>query len=362
MKQEIGGGRRSLLTIAALFVLLLAGCGASDGSSGSGDQPDQGPNQSGNLRTPVQELQPGDCFNTEVGGGELTSVEITECSDPHRFEVVSVLAYDGNAKPSDAELVNWARAECVVVVEDILGANQIAQRLAFALPSQADWAELGDRNVICIHDAGPDGVSTDLAGMPTPDSSEDLIAGPSSDGDSDGEASVQETDEAPIETEPVNYNLSTYRICLHFDESLIDSRANEDCDSGFVTDVNPDLCPRGVLETLKWSYDSYDCEASIYLAFWEYAVSTLYGTPVRVDGVYTPEDYPKVKQFQSNMGLVADGHIGPLTWGSVKEFDCLSETDSEIQVCRGSQFAKWEPGAPLPPIDSFPPQLLQLLQ
>jgi len=358
MKQEIGRGKRFLIQIAPLFVLLPAGCGVADGSP----QQDQNLSPSEALRTPVQELQPGDCFNTDVGGGELASVEITECSEPHRFEVVSVLAFVGTAKPSDEELVAWARTECVVAVDDILGVNQIAHRLAFALPSEIDWTELGDRNVICIHDAGPDGVSTDLARMPRPDNNRDLIAGSSSDDDSDSGDPVQDTDDEPIEREPVDYNLSTYRICLHFDESLIGSRADEDCDSGFVTDVNPDLCPRGVLETLKWSYDSYSCEASIYLAFWEYAISTLYDTPVRVDGVYTPEDYPKVKQFQTDMGLVADGHIGPLTWGSVKEFDCLSETDSEIEVCRGSEFAKWEPGAPLPPIEAFPPQLLELLQ
>ena len=358
MKQETGGGKRFLIQIAPLFFLLPAGCGIVDEIS----QQDENPTPSEDLTTLVQELQPGDCFDTDVGGGELASVEITKCSDPHRFEVVSVLEYNGTTKPSDAELVAWARSECVVAVDDILGTNQIAHRLAFALPSELDWTELGDRNVICIHDAGPDGVSTDLAGMPGPENNTDLTAGSSSDDDSDSGDPLPETNDDPIEVEPVDYNLSTYRICLHFDESLIDSRANEDCDSGLVAEVNPDLCPRGVLETLKWSYDSYSCEASIYLAFWEYAVSTLYGTPVRVDGVYTPEDYLKVKQFQSDMGLVADGHIGPLTWGSDKEFDCLRATDSEIQVCRGSEFAKWEPGAPLPPIDSFPPRLLELLQ
>ena len=362
--------RRRWLSAAPSIVLVLSACGASNSPTSE----DASSNSAEPAETVVQDLAPGDCFNTDVDGGELDSVEITACTDRHRFEVVSVLTYRDVAKPGDSDLVSWARPQCQNAIGDIIGEDAIEYRLAFAIPSEVDWAELGDRNVICIHDAGPEPVTFDLANIPQPkDEALSLAAADSEEPSADGAPATDETagvdsttqrpaEDAAVDSEPVEYNLSKYRICLHFSESLIGSSENEDCDSGIIAEADPKDCPRGVLETWAWSYDSYDCEASIYLAFWEHAVSTLYDTPVKVDGIYTREDYLDVKQFQRDMGLEADSFIGPATWASVSEFDCPNQSVDTFNVCGESASAAWKPGAPIPSLDEFPTGLRELLE
>ena len=366
--------RRRWLSAAPLIALVLSACGASNSPSSE----DPSSDSAEPAETVVQDLAPGDCFNTNVDGGELNSVEITACTDPHRFEVVSVLTYSDVEKPDDSELVSWARPQCETAIGDIVGEGVIEYRLAFAIPSEVDWAEIGDRNVICIHDAGTEAVTFNLANIQQPEEEEPSLAADSSEDPSADDApatdetnavdsttqrpQTEASDDEAVDSEPVEYNLSDHRICLHFNEALIGSSENEDCVSGIIAEVDPRYCPRGVLETWTWSYDSYDCEASIYFAFWEYAVSTLYDTPMKVDGIYSREDYTDVKQFQRDMGLVADSFIGPATWAAVSEFDCPNQSDDVFNVCGESASAAWKPGAPVPSIDEFPAGLRQLLE
>ena len=365
---------RRWLSTAPLIALVLSACGASNSPSSEDPRSDSAEP----AETVVQDLAPGDCFNTDVGGGELNSVEITACTDRHRFEVVSVLTYGDVEKPADNDLVSWARPQCESAIDDIVGGDTIEYRLAFAIPSEVDWTELGDRNVICIHDAGAEPVTFNLANIPQPEDEEPLLAADDAEEPStDNAPATEETDavdsttqrpetevsdDATVDSEPVEYNLSKYRICLHFNESLIGSSEDEDCDSGVIAEADPKDCPRGVLETWTWSYDSYDCEASIYFAFWEHAVSTSYDTSVKVDGIYTREDYLDVKQFQRDMGLDADSFIGPATWAAVSEFDCPNQSADMFNVCGESASAAWKPGAPIPSLDEFPAGLRELLE
>ena len=118
-----------------LIALVLSACGTSssptsENASSDLDEP---------AETVVQDLAPGDCFNTDVDGGELNSVEITACTDRHRFEVVSVLTYGDVEKPADNDLVSWARPQCESAIDGIVGGDVIEYRLAFAIPSEVDW-------------------------------------------------------------------------------------------------------------------------------------------------------------------------------------------------------------------------------
>ena len=365
---------RQWLSAAPLIALVLSACGTLNTPSSE----DPSSDSAEPAETVVQDLAPGDCFNTDVDGGELNSVEIMACTDLHRFEVVSVLTYREVEKPADNDLVSWARPQCESAIDDIVGEDAIEYRLAFAIPSEVDWVELGDRNVICIHDAGTKPVAFNLANIPQPENEEPLLAADGSEepflpdapatdetdavNSTTQRPSVEASEDSAVDSEPVEYNLSKYRICLHLNESLIGSSENEDCDSGIIVEADPKDCPRGVLETWTWSYDSYDCEASIYFAFWEHAVSSLYDTPVEVDGIYTREDYLDVKQFQRDMGLEADSFIGPATWASVSEFDCPNQSVDTFNVCGESASAAWKPGAPIPSLDEFPAGLRALLE
>ena len=63
---------------------------------------------------------------------------------------------------------------------------------------------------------------------------------------------------------------------------------------------------------------------------------TQHGIPCDTDGIFGSGTEAKVKQFQSDNGLTADGIVGPWTWGKL-----LAKPDEEVASI---------PPAPLPPV------------
>ena len=60
---------RRWLSVAPLIALVLSACGASNSPSSE----DPSFDSAEPAKTVVQDLVPGDCFNTDVGGGEPNS-------------------------------------------------------------------------------------------------------------------------------------------------------------------------------------------------------------------------------------------------------------------------------------------------
>ncbi|MBL6630695.1 MAG: septum formation family protein [Ilumatobacteraceae bacterium] len=285
-------------------------------------------------RRTIHDLDEGDCFNTSTNSGVITVVDYVACADSHRFEVVAVNTYPDVTRPNDSALVGWAREACRAALADRFGVIPgNSTRLAFALPDELDWVELGDRNVMCFYDAGPSLTVGQLALDPPP---------------------VETTPPPPTSTTTpsplpaaTDLNLSELRQCLHTAEATIGSPDDLDCKTNLIVEATAQQCPRGILETWVWSYDSFDCEASVYLLWWEFFASRQ--VDVEVDGVYLPDETAAVRQFQAANALEVDGFIGPLTWSAISEFNCGGvPATSEVDFCNLAEGNTWVPGDQLP--------------
>ena len=279
----------------------------------------------------IHDLVEGDCFDTETASGVISVVSPVPCDVAHQFEVVALFSYPATARPTDAVLVEWARTECRNVLKSRFAMQELGPvRLAFALPDELDWNELGDRKVMCIHDAGPE-----------------LVAQAFSLESQATSTTIAET--VPVTTDAPNFptNLSALRQCLHTELDQLGSLDGEKCSTGAIVEASVNNCPRGILETWSWSYDSFDCEASVYLMWWEYYVSR--SVDLDVDGVYLPEEVAAVRAFQGQNQLDVDGHIGPLTWSAVDEFRCDGDrAPTDPDFCALADGDTWVPGDSLP--------------
>lgn len=330
--------RHSRIARVCLTVLAVVAtaCGSSDTSfetvviatttTTTGAEPEGLPSE-----IAIHDLVEGDCFDTGTDSGVISVVSPVPCDVAHQFEVVALFSYPATERPTDAVLVEWARTECRNVLKSRFAMKELGPvRLAFALPDELDWNELGDREVMCVHDAGPQLVAQAL-NLEAPTTS----------------TTIPET--VPATTDAPNFptDLSALRQCLHTELDQLGSVDGEKCSTGAIVEASANDCPRGILETWSWSYDSFDCEASVYLMWWEYYVSR--SVELDVDGVYLPQEVAAVRAFQRENQLAVDGHIGPLTWSAVDEFRCdgvRAPTDPDF--CALADGDTWVPGDPLP--------------
>ncbi len=100
----------------------------------------------------VQELQVGDCFDSEEEE-EIAEVDGIPCTEPHTFEVFAEGTYGGAGDPylTDAEWDIAFTAVCEREFEPYVGAPwAISEIFASMLtPSAESWEE-GDREVTCV--------------------------------------------------------------------------------------------------------------------------------------------------------------------------------------------------------------------
>lgn len=142
--------RTARIAVASVLVAaaaLLAGC--------SGDGPTLERDDSGQIVTAqsdidVFELQPGDCFSTDDGGtGEVTSVRVIPCAEPHRFEVYHEFELPDGDFPQDVD--QQALAGCDAQFQAFLGLpnDQSKYEISYFAPTSASWAS-DDRLVSCL--------------------------------------------------------------------------------------------------------------------------------------------------------------------------------------------------------------------
>ena len=321
----------------ALIALVACGNSTTSPSYISQESPEVGqPAAAETGQRTIHDLNEGDCFNTSTSSGVITVVDYVACVDSHRFEVLAVSTDPDVSRPNDSTLVEWAREACRATLANRFGVIPgDSTRLAFALPDELDWVELGDRNVMCFYDAGPSLAVGQLALDPPP-----VATTPPP------PPATSTTIPSPLPA-TTDFNLSELRKCLHTTEATIGSPDDIDCTTNLIVEATAQQCPRGILETWVWSYDSFDCEASVYLLWWEFFASRQ--VDVQVDGVYLPDERVAVREFQAANGLEVDGFIGPLTWSAISEFNCGGlPTTSEVDFCALAEGNTWVPGDQLP--------------
>ncbi len=105
----------------------------------------------------VFELQTGVCFNSSNLGldGDITSIEVVTCTEPHRFQVFDTVIHDAPAgAPFDAEALRTdAQNLCLDGFARAVGRtfeDSPELELLPLRPSEASWSEAGDRTTYCI--------------------------------------------------------------------------------------------------------------------------------------------------------------------------------------------------------------------
>lgn len=131
--------------VALLLAAVLAGCGG--GSEGA--------------EVSVFQIRPGDCFDDEAAGGQLSQVDVLPCARPHDNEVFAIVedpAPPDAPFPGSEAVRDAAETRCEEPFAPYVGIAYAQSRYSIfpIVPSQATW-ERGDRQIICAlydHEAG----------------------------------------------------------------------------------------------------------------------------------------------------------------------------------------------------------------
>ncbi|MEL6890757.1 MAG: septum formation family protein [Actinomycetota bacterium] len=95
-------------------------------------------------------IRVGDCLGAATGE-IIESVEGVPCSQPHDSEVYHAFMLPPGDFPGLDAVIDQAGAGCVAAFEPFVGAPYETSTYDINLiyPTEASWAELGDREVLC---------------------------------------------------------------------------------------------------------------------------------------------------------------------------------------------------------------------
>jgi hypothetical protein len=158
---------RQAIVVAAVALLIAAGCSDDDATREGGEITEPGP-------ISVFELRPGDCIYPDDDlSGELENIEAVPCADPHTHEVFAVPEYEDveGVYPGEAALQEFADAACLEAFEEYTGTDYLDSELFFTYlhPSVESWND-DDRGIICVlTDKGAEMVGSKRAATTTTD-------------------------------------------------------------------------------------------------------------------------------------------------------------------------------------------------
>jgi len=159
--------RLTAAALAAVVVSATGGCSLAPlrdaldraldgGSEPSGEEfaPEGRESDEGN--TDMDAIRLGDCLNDEEVSndesvGEVASLDVVDCDEPHDSEVFGFPAYELSDYPSDDELYSIADEQCFDLFEPYVGADYDTSSLDFSYytPTRASW-KYGDRDAMCV--------------------------------------------------------------------------------------------------------------------------------------------------------------------------------------------------------------------
>ncbi len=134
MTAATAAGRIAALALAAL---LLTGCSIVADALGDGE-------------TGVFTLEVGDCLNDSGAKGEVSSLPVVDCDEPHDSEIYASVLMEGDEYPGTDATVQFAETACYDRFEDFVGIPQDESKYGFGTlyPTLDSWAG-GDREVLC---------------------------------------------------------------------------------------------------------------------------------------------------------------------------------------------------------------------
>ena len=113
----------------------------------------------------VYKLEVGDCF-AEVPEGDVLTVPVVPCAEPHADEVFAQTSLPGGDFPGDDAIFAQADEFCIAEFNSFVGLSyeQSVLDYTYFYPTEESWLE-GDRAVTCtIYDPGEE-VSGSLRGV-----------------------------------------------------------------------------------------------------------------------------------------------------------------------------------------------------
>lgn len=147
-------GLTRVLAIVAISVgsFALAGCsllpGGNSNTSSGGDETGTPVDETGD---DVFSIEVGDCLNDADTSGEVSTVPIVECSEPHDSEAYDAGDLDDGDFPGDDAIGQAAELLCGPSFESFIGLDYDASAYDYSyyFPTEESW-EAGDREVLCV--------------------------------------------------------------------------------------------------------------------------------------------------------------------------------------------------------------------
>jgi hypothetical protein len=158
--------RRGLGALAvAAAAVALAGCSFLPGGNNNGGSGGNGGNGGGGEGTDTSafEIKVGDCLNDADVSGEVETVPVIACTEPHDSEAYASIILDDGDFPGPDAVDAAAQDGCLGSFEEYVGTayeNSMFE-ISYYYPTAATWAN-GDREILCtLYD--PAGQSTGSA-------------------------------------------------------------------------------------------------------------------------------------------------------------------------------------------------------
>jgi hypothetical protein len=95
-------------------------------------------------------LKVGDCLNDEGVTGDIATVPIVDCTEPHDSEIFASIQMDDGDYPGESEAVTFADEQCYDEFEDFVGLSFDESIYTYSTfyPTQQSW-DVGDREILC---------------------------------------------------------------------------------------------------------------------------------------------------------------------------------------------------------------------
>jgi len=119
--------------------------------------------------SPLAALTVGTCTDAVTDGDEPAgTITTTSCSQPHAWEVASVVPLTGADYPGEDELRTLAAAGCTRAFTAYVGVDVASSPydVTFVAPSESHWSNPDAREIVCLVGTAVGGLSTSLKNHP----------------------------------------------------------------------------------------------------------------------------------------------------------------------------------------------------
>lgn len=95
-------------------------------------------------------IKVGDCLNDEAAGGEISTVPVVDCAEPHDSEIYASIIMDDGDYPGESDTIDIADEACYQEFDDFVGTSYEESLYSYATlyPTSQSWAS-GDREILC---------------------------------------------------------------------------------------------------------------------------------------------------------------------------------------------------------------------